>query len=256
MGQDVEIDRVGRLLKIRLNRPAKKNALTAAMYAAMAEGVREAENDQTVGAIVFLGAEGCFTAGNDLGDFQQHPPRNKEAPVYQFILALARSTVPMVAAVDGLAIGIGTTLLLHCDVAFAAPDTRFQLPFVNLGLLPEAGSTYLLPKLMGHAKASELIMSCRPFNGQEALELGLITTVCETAQLEEAAISAAEAIAIKPPRTLRRAKALLKHDRLEVERQILAEILEFSECLDSPETDEALSAFAEKRKPDFSKLST
>jgi enoyl-CoA hydratase/carnithine racemase len=256
MGQDVEIDRVGRLQKIRLNRPAKKNALTAAMYAAMAEAVREAENDQTVGAIVFLGAEGCFTAGNDLRDFQQHPPRDKAAPVYQFILALARSTVPMVAAVDGLAIGIGTTLLLHCDVAFAAPDTRFQLPFVNLGLLPEAGSTYLLPKLMGHTKASELIMSCRPFNGHEALELGLVTGVCESAQLEQTAISAAEGIANKPPRTLRRAKALLKHDRLEVERQILAEILEFSECLDSPETAEALSAFAEKRKPDFSRLST
>ncbi|MEH6580836.1 MAG: enoyl-CoA hydratase [Halioglobus sp.] len=254
MNQDVEISRSGRLLTIRLNRTEKKNALTGAMYAAMAEAVAGAEADLGVGAILFLGSEGCFTAGNDLGDFQENPPRDKSAPVYRFILALTRSTVPIVAAVDGLAIGIGTTLLLHCDVAFASPDARFQLPFVNLGLLPEAGSTYLLPKLMGHTKASELIMSCRPFNGEEALSLGLVNQVCDASQLEQTAVDAAQGIAKKPPRTLRRAKALLKHDRLDVERQIHAEILEFSECLDSPETEEALSAFAEKRKPNFSKL--
>lgn len=224
------------------------------MYAAMAEAVANAERDLSVGTILFLGSEGCFTSGNDLGDFQQSPPRDKAAPVYQFILALARSSVPIVAAVDGLAIGIGTTLLLHCDMAFASPGARFQMPFVNLGLLPEAGSTYLLPKLMGHTRAAELILSCRPINGRDALELGLINETCEASQLEQTATQAAEDIARKPPRTLRRAKALLKHDRLEVERQIHAEILEFSECLDSPETEEALSAFAEKRPPDFSTL--
>jgi enoyl-CoA hydratase/carnithine racemase len=254
MNKNVKIMRQGPLLKIRLNRPSKKNALTSAMYSAMAEAVIEAENDLTVGAILFLGTEGFFTAGNDLGDFQQCPPRDKSAPVYKFILALVRSTVPIVAAVDGLAIGIGTTLLLHCDMVFAAPGVRFQLPFVNLGLLPEAGSTYLLPKLMGYTKAAELIMSCRPFNESEALELGLINQVCEASQLEYVATHAAEDIAKKPPRTLRRAKALIKHDRQEIERQIHAEILEFSECLDSPETAEALSAFSEKRIPDFSKL--
>ncbi len=254
MGKDIELIRQGYVLKIRLSRPEKKNALTSEMYAAMARAVTEAEEDIGVRAIVFLGSQGCFTAGNDLTDFQQNPPRDKAAPVYQFILALVRSTVPMIVAVDGLAIGIGTTLLLHCDMSFASPGARFQMPFVNLGLLPEAGSTFLLPRLMGHTRASELILTCRPFTGTEALELGLITEVCEAADLEQVAVAAAEKTAEKPPRSVRRAKALLRHDRFDIERQIHAEILEFSECLDSPESEEALSAFLEKRKPDFSKL--
>lgn len=252
MAQDVEIIRQDHLVQIRLNRPSKKNALSNAMYAAMAEAVENAENDLSIRAILFLGSGGCFTSGNDLADFRKTPPRDKAAPVYRFILALTRSTVPMIVAVDGLAIGIGTTMLLHCDMAFATARARFQLPFVNLGLLPEAGSTYLLPKLLGHTKAAELILTCRPFDGEEALDLGLINRVCEAPELEDIALRAAREIALKPPKVLRRAKALLKHDRLEVERQVHAEILEFSECLSSEETHEALNAFAEKRQPVFS----
>ncbi|MGJ8563066.1 MAG: enoyl-CoA hydratase [Alphaproteobacteria bacterium] len=252
MDQHIAICQDNHILTIRMNRPDKKNALTAAMYMQKAEAVERAETDMSVRTIVFLGSTGCFTAGNDLKDFPDMPPRDKAAPVYRFIIALARSTVPIVAAVDGLAIGIGTTMLLHCDMAFATEKARFQLPFINLGLSPEAGATYLLPKLLSHTKASELIMTCRPFYGVEAHSLGLVNQVCAADALEEKAMNAAADIALKPPRTLRRAKALLKHDRMDVERQIGAEILEFSECLDSAESKEALSAFAGKRKPDFS----
>jgi len=248
------IEKDAGVLRLRMNRADKKNALTRDMYTAMAYAIETAEHDSEVRVILFEGSAGCFCAGNDLKDFQEQPPRDKAAPVYRFITALARSTVPMVAAVDGVAVGIGTTLLLHCDLVYATERTRFQLPFVNLGLLPEAGSTYLLPKLVGAARASELLMTGRPFKAQEAQELGIINWICAAEELTDHALASARELAEKPPQTLRQIKSLLKSDRGQVEDRIQWEILEFSERLDSDECKEALLAFQEKRKPDFSKV--
>ena len=248
------IEKDAGLLRLRMNRADKKNALTRDMYTAMAYAIETAEQDPEVRVILFEGSAGCFCAGNDLSDFLWEPPRDKSAPVYRFITALARSTVPMVAAVDGVAIGIGTTMLLHCDLVYATERTRFQLPFVNLGLLPEAGSTYLLPKLVGTARASELLMTGRPFKAEEARELGIINWVCAPEELTDRALLSARELAEKPPQTLRKIKSLLKSDSGKVEDRIQWEILEFSERLDSAECKEALKAFQEKRKPDFSRL--
>lgn len=242
------------VLRLRMNRADKKNALTRDMYSAMAYAIETAEHDPEVRVILFEGTAGCFCAGNDLKDFQEQPPRDKAAPVYRFITALARSTVPMVAAVDGVAVGIGTTMLLHCDLVYATDRTRFQLPFVNLGLLPEAGSTYLLPKLVGAARAAELLMTGRPFKTQEALELGIINGICAPEELTDQALQSAREFAEKPPQSLRKIKKLLKSDSGKVEDRIQWEILEFSEQLDSAECKEALQAFQEKRKPDFTKI--
>ena len=169
MTDHVIIERADRVLRVRLNRPEKKNALTEAMYAAMANAIEAAEHDDSLRVLLFTGTEGCFTAGNDLGDFLERPPHGKTAPVFRFVTALARSTLPMIAAVDGVAIGVGTTLLLHCDYVLATPGARFHMPFVDLGLVPEAGSTYLLPRLLGHAKAAELLLLTRPFHSHGCL---------------------------------------------------------------------------------------
>jgi len=266
MTEDVVIERQAHILHLRMNRVAKKNALTRGMYTMMADAIFLAENDPDIRVILFSGAPGCFTAGNDLKDFQEQPPRDKAAPVYRFITALAQSTLPMVAAVDGIAVGIGLTLLLHCDIILASERARFQLPFVNLGLLPEAGSTYLLPKLVGQTRASELLMTGRRFEVQEAFDLGIVSRVIPSevaneessdcvspkdSALEREVQRVAEELAAKPPQALRATKRLLKHDRDQVENRIQWEILEFSERLDSAECKEALAAFQEKRKPVF-----
>jgi len=269
MTECVIIDRHAYILRLRLNRPDKKNALTRDMYTALADAIFNAENDPDIRVILFEGSygcvtgsvTGCFTAGNDLKDFQEQPPRDKSAPVYRFITALAQTTVPMVAAVDGVAVGIGVTLLLHCDIILASERARFQLPFVNLGLLPEAGSTYLLPKLVGQTRASELLMTGRRFDVEEALDLGIVTRIVPTnsvnpdapegSTLESEVLRVTQELAAKPPQALRATKRLLKHDRDHVENRIQWEILEFSERLDSAECREALSAFQEKRKAVF-----
>ncbi len=252
MTDDIAIQRRDGILEIRLARPEKKNALTEAMYAAMAEALEEAETDGDVRALLVLGSEGCFTAGNDLKDFLERPPDRRSAQVFRFVTALARSTVPLIAAVDGVAIGIGTTLLLHCDYVLASPEAVFRMPFVDLGLLPEAGSSYLLPRLVGHAKAAELVLWARPFGAETARELGLVNAVSPAGELEAQGREAAREVAAKPPAAVRRAKALLKWDRLAVEERIDTEAQEFVERLDSAELKEAVNAFLEKRKPDFS----
>lgn len=252
MTEDIRIERAERILEVRFNRPQKKNALTEAMYAALADALEAAEADSEVRALLLLGSEGCFTAGNDLNDFLERPPNRRTAPVFRFITGLARATVPLIAAVDGVAIGIGTTLLLHCDYVLASPEAVFRMPFVDLGLLPEAGSSYLLPRLLGHAKAAELVLLARPFDAETARELGFVNALCPAGELEARAREAAREIAAKPPVAVRRAKALLKWDRRAVEERIDAEALEFAERLESAELKEAVDAFLEKRKPDFS----
>jgi len=257
MTDHISVERNGGILHIRMNRPEKKNALTRAMYATMADALTAAEDDLSVGVVLFSGSGGNFTAGNDLKDFRELPPNQGEEPsVFRFMKALARADVPIMAAVDGVAIGIGVTMLLHCDLVFCGEITRFQMPFVDLGLVPEAGSTYLLPKLMGHSQAAELILMAKPFDALRAKDLGLVNRICPAAILVETALSTAGVMAAKPPRTLRLAKSMLKQDRETVLARIDSEGQIFAECLRSPECAEALTAFAEKRKPDFSKCHT
>ncbi len=240
------------VVQIRFNRPDKKNAITTAMYDAMADALEAAERDRSVRAVLFLGGAGCFTAGNDLNDFRERPPSDEGSPAFRFIKALARATVPLIAAVDGVAIGIGTTMLLHCDVVLASEAARFQMPFVNLGLVPEAGSTYLLPRMLGHARAADLVLRARPFDAATAMELGFVTEICPAAEIEATALAIARDIAAKPPAAMRRTKALLKSDRAAVEARIGAEVAEYAERLASAELKEAVAAFLEKREPDFS----
>ena len=254
MTDHVITSREGAVLHLRLNRADKKNALTHAMYEVLAASLVEAEQDLTVGAVVLSGDGGCFTAGNDLMDFQQNPIFDESAPGVQFILALARSTVPLIAAVDGPAVGIGSTLLLHCDHVVATKAAQFQFPFVNLALPPEAGATYLLSRLLGHARAAELLLGGEPFSADRALELGLINQIAGTAALEEAALERASLYAAKPPAAIRKTKRLMKSDMEQVVAQIRLELQDFMAGLKSPECHEALAAFLQKRQPDFAQF--
>lgn len=249
---DVNVNFEDHILSITMNRPHKKNALTAPMYATMADAIEMAESDMTVRVIVIQGVDGIFTAGNDLGDFLANPPLGLDAPVSRLLFALARSTVPIVAAVDGPAVGVGTTMLLHCDSVVAADTAVFMLPFTNLGLLPEAGSSYLLPKIMGHTRASELILSGRAFTADEAMSYGLINEVCKSGDLAAKAAKRVALLAGKPPSAMRKAKTLLKTDMPAVLDRIRIEMEQFGEALGSPEAKEAITAFMEKRAPDFS----
>ncbi|MCT8972805.1 crotonase/enoyl-CoA hydratase family protein [Microbaculum marinisediminis] len=254
MSDHIQSRREGHVLVIRIARPDKKNALTVDMYAALADAIAGAEADRDVRAIVLLGSEGSFCAGNDIGDFLSRPPHDEDAPVVRYLRALARSTVPLVAGVDGDAVGIGTTTLLHCDLVFVTARAKLRLPFVNLGLVPEAGSTLLLPRVLGHVRAAELIMLGDPFDGARAVELGIANHVVAPEALEADVMDVAARIAAQPPSAMRESKRLLKGDVAALEARILEEVRIFTAQLSSPEAREAFTAFMEKRKPDFSKI--
>lgn len=240
------------ILTIRFNRPEKKNALLTGMYSGAAAALRDAAAETDVRVVVITGTGDSFTAGNDLKDFLANPPA-PDAPVFAFMHTLAAFPKPVVAAVNGLAIGIGTTLLLHCDLAYAVPGAVFQLPFVNLAVVPEFASSLLLPRLVGHARAAELLMLGETFTAARACELGLINDVIDTDRLMPTARAKAAALAAKPPAALRQAKALLRGDGRDVAACIEREARAFGACLASPEFKEAASAFLEKRVPVFPK---
>ncbi len=242
------------IFHIILNRPEKKNALTSAMYEAMVEALQRAESDPAVRVIFLRGKGDSFTAGNDIEDFVQKPWKGQSVPpAEQFIRAVAFAAKPVIAAVHGLAVGIGTTILLHCDLVYAAEETRFMMPFVNLGIIPEAGSTLLLPSLIGHQRAAELTLLAAPFSAQRAYELGIVNRVVPGDQLLSTSGAAAEALAEKPASAIRLTKKMMKqHLSADLDRVIREEVLAIAGQLDSPETGEALSAFLQKRKPDFS----
>ena len=245
--------RRGAVAEIVFDRPDKRNAITVAMYAAMADALDAAEADDAVRVVLFHGNGGAFTAGNDLQDFLAHPPDGPDVPVFRFLRSLAGARKPLVAAVQGPAVGIGTTMLLHCDFVLAAEDARFALPFVNLGLVPEAASSLLLPRLAGYQRAAELLFLGDPFDAATALRLGLVGRVLPEGELLAAARSLAGRLAGKAPEALRATKALLKSACATVAGRMEEEASVFTRQLHSNELKEAVAAFFEKRPPDFSR---
>jgi enoyl-CoA hydratase/carnithine racemase len=251
----VRAETSGRIARVTLDRPDKKNAITAEMYARLAEALARADADPAVRAILLTGGRDCFTAGNDLADFLERPPSGAGSPTWRFLETMPALAKPVVAAVAGPAVGVGTTMLLHCDLVYAARTARFQLPFVALGIVPEFASTYLLPLLAGYQRAAELLLLAQPFDAQKAFEIGLITAVVEPDALLATAEKAAQTLAELPPESLRLTKRLMKSAHAErVRRTIDEEGAIFRERLHSPEAKEALRAFLEKRKPDFSRF--
>jgi len=256
MSANVVVETRDRVTRIELARIDKKNALTQDMYAAIGQALSAAEADPQVRAMLIHGAPDCFTAGNDLKDFLERPPLGERSITADFLHQIADLKKPLLAAVGGAAVGIGTTLLLHCDLVYAAPNARFQLPFVRLGLVPEAGSSLLLPAIAGYQRAAELLMLGQPFDANKALAAGFVTEIVPETELIERARGAALALAELPPASVRLTKGLMKASLgRAVGEQIDAELGEFKERLGSPEAKEAMTAFFEKRKPDFSKFS-
>lgn len=243
-----------RVLLVRLDRPEKKNALTRAMYLGLIGALQQAEADSVVRAMVITGGQDCFTAGNDLVDFANAKP-GETSPAVTYLQTLAAAQKPVVAAVSGVAVGIGTTMLLHCDLVYAAPEARFQLPFVNLGLCPEAGSSVLLPSLMGHRRAAELLFFGEAFGAETAKALGLVNAVVSNGELPATAMAKAILLAEKPPTALRTTKALLKRGLTgAISEAMSLETEQFAALLQGPEAREAMTAFLQRRKPDFSKF--
>ncbi len=238
------------ILSVRMNRPAKKNALTGEMYEAFTAALLRAETDPAVRCVLICGVPGAFSAGNDLESFLAGGDASRPRPAHGLIRALAAATVPLVAAVDGVAVGIGTTLLFHCDFVFATPAARFSLPFINLGLCPEAGSSLLLPRLAGYHHAARLLMLGEAFDAEEARRLGLVHEICASAEVEAQALATAAKLAAKPREALRTTKTLLKRAEEPVDARIEIEIDRFSELLTTPAAREIMRAFLEKRAPD------
>ena len=244
MSEFIAIDRTDHVLSLTLDRPAKKNALTADMYAALTAALRDAEADREVRVVVLSARGDAFCAGNDIGDFVAANSGDfVDAPV-RFLSAIAELSVPIVAAVHGAAIGIGTTMLLHCDVVCAAHDATFRMPFVDLALTPEAASTYLLPALIGHHRAARLLLMAEPFDAATAHELGLIAHVVRREELLESARGIAAEIAAKPPEAVRATKRLMKAPHREaIARAFADEFDEFGRRLTSAEAQERFAAF-------------
>jgi enoyl-CoA hydratase/carnithine racemase len=244
-----------RVTRIELARPDKKNALTQEMYGAMAEALAAAEADAGVRVILLHGTRDCFTAGNDLKDFLERSAGGGPSAAFRFISALPRLEKPLVAAVGGPAVGIGTTLLLHCDLVYATPGARFQLPFVPLGLVPEAASSLLLPMVAGYQRAAELLLLGQPFAADRAHAAGIVTEIVPEERLLERAREAALALAALPPASVRLTKQLMKRPlAAPIAAQMEEEGRLFAERLQSAEAKEAMTAFFEKRKPDFSRF--
>ena len=246
---------------IEIARPEKKNAITIAMYQAMADALNAAQADPAVRAVLITGQPGIFTSGNDIDDFMQRPPSGAgsdsgDSPVFQFMRALIGCEKPVVAAVTGAAIGIGTTMLLHCDLVYVSDEARLAMPFVSLGLVPEFASSVIVPRLMGHVKAAEKLLLGDPFTGAEAVECGIANAVLPQAEVVNHARRVAQRFNALPPGAVRDTKKLLRRgEQTELLLQTIpVEGALFAERLRSPEAREAFSAFFQKRKPDFSKF--
>jgi enoyl-CoA hydratase/carnithine racemase len=240
---------------IEIARPEKKNAITGAMYLQMADALNAATADNAVRAVLITGQPGIFTSGNDIEDFMQRPPGNAEVPSIVFMKALIGCDKPVVAAVTGAAIGIGTTLLLHCDFVYVSDEARLAMPFVSLGLVPEFASSLIVPQLMGNARAAEKLLLGDPFTGADAVECGIANAVLPAGEVVNHARRIAERFNALPPGAVRASKTLMRRARSQATLETIAVESEiFAKRLRSPEAQEAFSAFFQKRRPDFSKF--
>jgi enoyl-CoA hydratase/carnithine racemase len=242
---------------IEIARPEKKNALTPAMYAAMAEALVAADADPAVRAVLITGQPGIFTSGNDIDGFVAAPSADApaERPSLAFMRALIGCEKPVVAAVTGAAIGIGTTMLLHCDFVYVSDEARLAMPFVSLGLVPEFASSWIVPRLMGNVRAAEKLLLGDPFTGEQAVEAGIANAVLPAGEVVPHARRIAERFNALPPGAVRETKKLMRrHGAADVHSAVDAEMVVFLQRLQSPEAKEAFGAFFQKRKPDFSKF--
>ena len=254
---EIEVTDDAGLRTIRIARPDKKNALTRAMYAAMAEALREAATSSAVRAVLITGGSSCFTSGNDVADFKARGDQQAEvpSPAREFLAALRACPEPVVAAVAGYAIGIGTTLLLHCDFVYAAESAVFRMPFVDLGLCPEGGSSLIVPQRAGSLLANELLMLGDAFDPETAVRAGIANAVVPLADLFRVAEGTARKLAAKPPAALAATKRLLRQaEEARLTAHMTDEFAKFGALLRGPEAAEAVAAFQEKRKPDFSRF--
>jgi len=253
--QEVLIDTSDRVMTITLNRVEKKNSFTQAMYGACADALEQARTDANVRAVVIQGHSTIFSAGNDIGDFLSRPGTTQESQVFRFLRGIAAFPKPVVAAVCGPAVGIGTTLLFHCDLVYAGDNAAFSMPFVNLGLCPEAGSSLLVPQMMGYHRAAEALLLGEPFLAETALEVGLVNRVVPPSEANALAQMQARKLATKPLGSLLETKQLMKGAQtVAVLERIGQEAVSFGRLMAEPAAREAFTAFMEKRRPDFSKL--
>jgi enoyl-CoA hydratase/carnithine racemase len=250
MSEHVRVEKRGPFVAITLARPERRNAITVAMYAALADAVEEAAADPSVRAILLAGEGQDFAAGNDLADFLEvRPGGDEEIAVWRFLRALAGCETPLIAGVHGNCVGIGTTMLLHCDLVVAEEDTRFSLPFVDLGLVPEAASTLLLPRLAGRRTAARYLLLGEPFGVEEALAIGLVSHRAATGELQRSLSAIVEQLLAKPAEALRSTQRLLRHGaRDEILERMRIESAAFAERLAAPEVKQAIAAFFEKRR--------
>lgn len=252
---DVLIDTTERVMTLTFNRLAKKNAFTSAMYATLADTLAQAQADAGVRALVIQGHETVFSAGNDISDFLTRPGTSPEMPVFRFLRAISTFTKPIVAAVCGPAVGIGTTLLFHCDLVYAGDNAAFSMPFVNLGVCPEAGSSLLAPQRMGYGRAAEALLLGEPFGVEAALEMGLVARIVPPTEANALAQRQAVKLASKPTKALMAAKQLMKQGQAELlQQRVVQEGEIFGDLVREPAAREAFSAFLEKRAPDLSKF--
>lgn len=253
MSEHIAVAVDGRAMEIRIGRAERRNAITAAMYAAMAEAIERASGDDAIDVVLIHGGDEVFTAGNDLADFRDAPPLDRDQPVFRFMRAVAHCPKVMVAGVAGLAVGIGTTLLLHCDLVVAGRSARFMLPFVDLGLVPEFASSGLLPAAMGRQRANRHLLLAEPFDAATAEAFGIVSQVVDDAEVLTAARDYVQRLLAKPPQALARTKGLLAPDSAATAALIAREADAFAQALKGDEFAEAAAAFFEKRKPVFRK---
>jgi enoyl-CoA hydratase/carnithine racemase len=253
--KDILVHAESGVMTLTLNRVDRKNAITALMYGAMADALESASHDPAVRAVVIQGHESIFSAGNDIGDFLNQPPSTQDSPVFRFLRGISSFPKPLVAAVCGPAVGIGTTMLLHCDLVYAGDNAAFSMPFVNLGVCPEAASSLLVPQMLGYHRAAEALLLGEPFSAETALEFGLINRIVPPLEANALAQRQALKLAAKPLTSLIEAKRLMKKGNAGIVAERMAEEgASFGRMLQEPAAREAFTAFMAKRKPDFSRV--
>jgi enoyl-CoA hydratase/carnithine racemase len=255
MIEEIRVHAEAGVTTVTLNRLARKNSITSAMYGAMADALEAAKDDAATRVVALQGHETVFSAGNDIGDFLDQPPSGDNSPVFRFLHGIAAFPKPLLAAVCGPAVGIGTTMLFHCDLVYAGDNAAFSMPFVNLGLCPEAASSLLAPRMLGYHRAAEALLLGEPFMAEAALEVGLVNRVLPPTEASGYAQAQARKLAAKPLNALVETKRLMKKGQQQLVAQQMAEEGEsFRRMLGEPAAKEAFTAFMEKRRPDFSKL--